>query len=258
MKTSLYLEDSFIGYFQSSVGSENMIYLEDFKCLSEWDKYLIDIYCTNVSIAFDNIYLNKEVENTQKEIIYTLGEITENRSKETGCHVRRVAEYSRLLALKYGLSESEAEIISLAAPMHDIGKLGIPDSILNKPDRLTSEEFEIEKGHTLIGHEMLKKSSTKLMKMAAIIALQHHEKYNGKGYPHGLKGEEIHLYARITSLADVFDALDKERVYKKAWELEKTLELLKQERGQSFSPELVDIFFENLDEILKIRESFSE
>lgn len=202
-------------YFQSKMGMENVIYMNGFKALSEWERYLIDIYCTNVSVAFENIYLNEELESTQQEIIYTMGEITETRSRETGHHVKRVAEYSRLLAIKYGLSEQEAEVIRLASPMHDVGKVGIPDAILNKPGPLTQDEFEIMKTHSNLGYEMLKHSNKQVLNAAAIIAQQHHERFDGSGYPHGLRGEDIHLYGRITALADVFDALCSDRVYKR-------------------------------------------
>ncbi|MNR05629.1 Cyclic di-GMP phosphodiesterase response regulator RpfG [compost metagenome] len=218
----------------------------------------MDIYCANVSVAFENIYLNNELESTQQEIIYTMGEITETRSQETGHHVKRVAEYSRLLALKYGLSEQEAEIIRLATPMHDVGKVGIPDAILNKPGKLTSDEFEIMKSHSNLGYEMLKHSNKKVLHAAAIIAHQHHERFDGTGYPQGLKGENIHLYGRITALADVFDALCSDRVYKKAWELDRVLDLLKSERGKHFDPAIVDLFLSNLDEFMVIKELYKE
>jgi response regulator RpfG family c-di-GMP phosphodiesterase len=240
------------------MGMENVIYMNGFKELTEWEHYLIEIYCANVSVAFENLYLNEELENTQKEIIYTMGEITETRSKETGHHVKRVAEYSRLLALKYGLSEQESEVIRLASPMHDVGKVGIPDAVLNKPGKLTPEEFDIMKTHASLGHEMLKHSTKKVLNAAAIIALQHHEKYDGSGYPVGLRGEEIHIYGRLSAIADVFDALCSDRVYKKAWELESVLEHLKNERGQHFDPTLVDIFLGNLDEFLKIKEQYTD
>ncbi|MCX7921110.1 MAG: HD domain-containing protein [Clostridia bacterium] len=202
--------------------------------------------------------LSVEIVQTQKEVIFTLGEIAETRSKETGNHVKRVAEYSKLLALKYGLSADEAELIKLAAPMHDIGKVAISDTILNKPGKLTPEEFEIMKTHSAIGYEMLKHSNRPIIKAAAIITLQHHEKYNGKGYPQGLKGEEIHLYGRITAVADVFDALASERVYKKAWELDKILELFEKERGEHFDPKLIDIFFHNLDDFVEIKNKYTD
>lgn len=129
--------------------------------------------------------------------------------------MKRVAEYSRLLAIKYGLSEQEAEVIRLASPMHDVGKVGIPDAILNKPGPLTQDEFEIMKTHSNLGYEMLKHSNKQVLNAAAIIAQQHHERFDGSGYPYGLRGEDIHLYGRITALADVFDALCSDRVYKR-------------------------------------------
>jgi response regulator RpfG family c-di-GMP phosphodiesterase len=257
-KRNIYVDDEIVAYFQSKIGSENIIYLEGISDLTELDRDLIEIFCSNISVAFDNIYLNKEVESTQKEIIYTLGEIAEARSRETGHHVKRVAEYSRLLAYKYGLSEEECEMIRMASPMHDVGKLGVPDYILNKPGKLDPDEFEIIKTHSMIGFDMLKNSQRNIMKAASVIALEHHEKFNGKGYPKGLKGEEIHIYGRITALADVFDALGNDRVYKKAWELDKILELLKEEQGEHFDPVLVDIFFDNLQEILAISKAFPE
>ncbi|MCX7745739.1 MAG: DUF3369 domain-containing protein [Clostridia bacterium] len=257
-KKSIYFDNHYVLYFQCETGSENIVYIDALNNLSELDQYLIEIFCTNVSIAFDNIYLNKEIENTQKEIIFTLGEIAEARSKETGNHVKRVAEFSKLLALKYGLPEEEAEMIRLAAPMHDIGKLAIPDSILNKPGKLTVEEFEVMKSHSALGYEMLKRSSRTIMKTAAIISLQHHEKFNSKGYPCGLRGNDIHIYGRITAVADVFDALGTERVYKKAWKLEDILQYFKNERGEHFDPDLVDLFFDNLDKVLSIRDAFPD
>ena len=202
--------------------------------------------------------LSDEIINTQKEIIYTMGEIAETRSKETGNHVKRVAEYSKLLALKLGISSDEAEMLKLASPMHDIGKVGIPDNILNKPGKLTPEEFEIMKTHAQLGYEMLKHSSKPILQAAAIVSKEHHEKYNGNGYPKGLKGEEIHIFARITAVADVFDALGSDRIYKKAWEDKKIFELFNNEKGEHFDPKIIDIFFENLEEIKQIRDKFKD
>ena len=202
--------------------------------------------------------LSDEIINTQKEIIYTMGEIAETRSKETGNHVKRVAEYSKLLALKLGLDEQTAEMLKLASPMHDIGKVGIPDNILNKPGKHTFEEFEIMKTHAQLGYEMLKHSTKPILQAAAIVAREHHEKYNAKGYPKGLRGEEIHIFARITAVADVFDALGSDRVYKKAWEDEKIFELFNSEKGEHFDPKIIDVFFENIEEIKVIREKFKD
>ncbi|KAB7885056.1 HD domain-containing protein [Poseidonibacter ostreae] len=202
--------------------------------------------------------LHGEITNTQKEIIYTMGEIAETRSKETGNHVKRVAEYSYLLAIKFGLSEEEASILKLASPMHDIGKVGIPDNILNKPRKLTYEEFEIMKTHAKLGFEMLRHSKKPILQAAAIVSREHHEKYDGTGYPRGLKDKDIHIFARITAVADVFDALGSHRVYKKAWNDEKIFKLFKEEKGKHFDPVIIELFFENISEINKIRDIFKD
>lgn len=204
------------------------------------------------------IELHKEIEDTQKDVIFSLGSIGEARSKETGNHVKRVAEYSKLLALLYGLGEAEAELLKIASPMHDIGKIGIPDAILNKPAKFTPEEFEIMKNHAVIGYNMLQGSDRKLLKTSATIAYEHHEKWDGSGYPRGLKGQDIHIYGRITAIADVFDALGSDRCYKKAWELDRILNLFKEEKGRHFDPVLIDLFFENLDKFLAIRDTYTD
>ena len=195
----------------------------------------------------------REIEDTQREVVFTMGAIGESRSKETGNHVKRVAEYSGILGFHYGLSDYETELIKQASPMHDIGKVAIPDAILNKPERFTDDEFEYMKKHAELGYEMLKSSRRDLLKMAATLAHQHHEKWDGSGYPQGLKGEQIHISGRITAIADVFDALGSARVYKPAWEDERILELFRNERGKHFDPDLVDIFFEHLEEFLEVR-----
>jgi len=197
--------------------------------------------------------LQQEIENTQKEVILKMGSIGETRSKETGYHVRRVAEYSKLFALHYGLNDTDAELLKQASPMHDIGKVGIPDDILNKPDKLTENEMNIMKTHAQLGFDMLKGSSRELLNTATVVAHEHHEKWDGSGYPQGLRALEINIYGRITAIADVFDALGNDRCYKKAWSDEKIFELFKEQRGKHFEPKLVDIFFNNIDEFLTIR-----
>ena len=225
---------------------------------SERDLRNLSLAASYSGKSIESALLVQEIEETQREIIFTMGEIGESRSKETGNHVKRVAEYSYILALGLGLSQTEADLLKMASPMHDIGKVAIPDSILQKPGKLTEEEFELMKTHTEIGYNLLKNSKRRILKTAAIVAEQHHEKWNGKGYPHGLKGEEIHLYGRITAIADVFDALGSDRVYKRAWELERILDLFGEERGQHFDPRIVDVFFDNLPAILDVRERYAE
>jgi response regulator RpfG family c-di-GMP phosphodiesterase len=202
--------------------------------------------------------LYTEIENTQKEVVFTMGAIGESRSKETGYHVKRVAEYSLVLAQLAGLKEDKCELLRQASPMHDIGKVGIPDSILHKPGKLDENEWKIMKTHAKLGYNMLKHSQRDILKTAAIVAHEHHEKWNGKGYPKGLAGEKIHIYGRITAIADVFDALGSDRCYKKAWKLDKIIELFQEERGQSFDPNLVNLFLGNIEKFLEIRSKYMD
>jgi response regulator RpfG family c-di-GMP phosphodiesterase len=255
----LYLEDNrYVGYFRAENGVENLLYLQGWNGLSEWDRYLIEVFCTNVAIAHDNISLNNEIIETQREIIWKLGEIVETRSRETGNHVKRVAEYSCMLAEAIGLSHEDCTILRFASPMHDVGKVGISDDILKKPGALTPEEIAVMRTHTTIGYEMLRKSRRQLLQAAAIVALQHHENYDGSGYPNGLAGEDIHIFGRITAVADVFDALGVTRVYKKAWPLDKILDYFHQQRGKQFDPLLTDAFFDNIHRFLEVREAFPD
>jgi response regulator RpfG family c-di-GMP phosphodiesterase len=224
-----------------------------FKGVSEITSVLV--YATDIT---DTISTFKALEKIQKQFIFAMGAIGESRSRETGNHVKRVASYSKLLALLVGMDEAEAELLRLASPMHDIGKVAISDTILNKPSRLTKEEFDTMKEHTTYGYEMFLGYEQPIFKTAAIVAHEHHEKYDGSGYPQGLKGEDIHIYGRITALADVFDALGSDRVYKKAWKLEKILELIEYESGKHFDPKLVTLFLENLDQFLEIKDKYKD
>jgi HD-GYP domain-containing protein (c-di-GMP phosphodiesterase class II) len=221
---------------------------------SDKDMEYLTLASSYAGKSLESALLTNEIEETQKE----MGEIGESRSKETGNHVKRVAEFSYFLALGLGMSQDEANLLKMASPMHDIGKVAIPDEVLKKPGKLTEEEFAIMKSHTNIGYNLLKNSTRRILKTAAIVAYQHHEKWNGKGYPCGIKGEDIHIYGRITAIADVFDALGSERVYKKAWELDRILNLFKEERGQHFDPRVVDVFFEQLPNIIKVRDAYSD
>ncbi|MGB3210440.1 MAG: HD domain-containing phosphohydrolase [Desulforhopalus sp.] len=218
----------------------------------------IDAVVCYASDITDVVSANREIINTQKEIVCIMGEIGETRSKETGYHVRRVAEYSRLLAIGSGLSTEEAELIHMASPMHDIGKVGIPDRILIKPGKLTVEEFAIMKTHARMGYDMLNHSERPILKAAAVIAEEHHEKWDGTGYPKGIAGKAIHLYGRITAVADVFDALGSDRVYKKAWALPEIVAHFQKEKGAHFDPDLVDLLLFNLEEFNKIRNRFDD
>ncbi|MDP2851560.1 MAG: response regulator [Sulfuricurvum sp.] len=209
----------------------------------------------DVTELFD---LNEEIWQTQHEMLSLLGEVGETRSQETGNHVRRVAKYAQLLGELYGLEEEEIRLLYSASPMHDIGKIGISDAILLKPGKLDVDEYEVMKTHSTIGHNILKNSSRPLLKAAAIIAGEHHEKWDGSGYPNALQGSKIHIYGRITALADVFDALSCERVYKKAWPMEQIIDFVSQERGRHFDPDLVDMFMENIDRFKEIAAKYQD
>jgi PAS domain S-box-containing protein len=204
----------------------------------------------------DIVNLNEEIISTQKEIINKIGEIVEHRSEESGFHVKRVAEYSKLLAQMAGLSQEDVDLLYAASPMHDIGKVGISDNILLKPGPLDANEWIIMKTHSEAGYYILKDSSRPILKAAATISHTHHEKWDGSGYPNALKAEEIHIFGRITAIADVFDALGSDRVYKKAWESDKIFDYIKEERAKHFDPVLTDIFLENTEKFLEIRGRF--
>lgn len=235
-----------------------ILYLEGNRSFNVFDRNMIQTFSTNLSTGLNNIILNDEIIDTQREVIFTLGEIVETRSKETANHVRRVAEFSYVLGIASGLNEKKANVLRFASPMHDIGKIGIPDNILNKPGRLTEEEFEVIKGHTKIGHDILKTSKREIMKAAAIIAMQHHERWDGTGYPNKISGDNIHIFARITSVADVFDALGHKRVYKDAWKEQEIIDYMKDQSGKMFDPNIVNLLLENLDEIKNIKHQFPD
>lgn len=199
-----------------------------------------------------------ELRETRLQIIQRLGRASEFKDNETGLHVIRMSHYSKILALGYGYSEAIATELFYAAPMHDIGKIGIPDSIILKPGKLTADEFEHMKKHTLFGAEILGESESELIKVAKTVALHHHEKWDGSGYPFGLKGYDIPIEARIVALADVFDALTSVRPYKAAWSVEKTLAFIHEQSGLHFEPRLVNILQDNIAAITEIMNSLQE
>ncbi|RHW75666.1 response regulator [Colwellia sp. RSH04] len=199
------------------------------------------------------IRLANEIEENQCEMIYILMEVMESTSDETGQHIRRVAETCKLLAQKTSyLSEEEVNSIFLASPMHDIGKIAIPKEILHKPGKLTDDEMIIMKTHAEKGADLLKNSKRRLTTTASIIAHQHHEKWDGSGYPRGLKGEEIHIFGRIVAIADVFDALTHKRQYKNAWSVDDAVAYIQSNSGSHFDPSLVKLLIDNLPEFEQI------
>lgn len=199
-----------------------------------------------------------EVKETRLQIIRSLGMAAEYRDNETGMHVVRISHHARRLALQMGYSEETAEELFHAAPMHDVGKIGIPDAILLKPGSFEPDEWAIMKKHTQIGAKIIGQHRSSLLKLAATLSLCHHEKFNGTGYPNGLKGKEIPHQARILSLVDVFDALLSMRPYKQPWPLSDVIALIKKERGEHFDPELVDAFLSDMPAHLDIQEQWSD
>jgi len=206
--------------------------------------------------SLESALLYQEIENTQREILFIMGEVGESRSKETGNHVKRVAEYCYLLATYRGLSEDDSELIKLASPMHDIGKIAIPDSVLKKPGKLDDAEYHVMKSHAGIGYEMLHNSKRRILRASAEIAWTHHEKWDGSGYPNGIAGAEIPLFGRICAVADVFDALANDRCYKKAWSREQIVDLFEKESGKHFDPELATILLTHYDRFEEINQQY--
>ncbi|WP_026339209.1 HD-GYP domain-containing protein [Psychromonas ossibalaenae] len=199
-----------------------------------------------------------ELHQTRLQIIQRLGRAAEYKDDNTGLHVIRMSEYSRILGLAAGMNETEAVMLMNAAPMHDIGKIGIPDGILKKPGKLDHEEFEIMKSHCAIGEQIIGDDKSELLQMAKILTLTHHEKWDGSGYPNQLKGEEIPRIGRIVAITDVFDALTSERPYKQAWSVEDAVEQLQKDAGGHFDPQLVVLFIEELPKILEIKEKYDD
>jgi putative two-component system response regulator len=200
----------------------------------------------------------EELRNTRLQIVQRLGLAAEYKDNETGLHVIRMSHYSRVLALAAGFSERDAEELLNAAPMHDVGKIGIPDAVLRKPGKLDAEEWAVMREHAQIGAQIIGEHSSGLLHMAREIALSHHEKWDGSGYPNGLAGEDIPLVGRIVAIADVFDALTSERPYKKAWSVEAAVELLRAEAGRHFDPQLVELFLTQLPVLLEIKARWAE
>jgi response regulator RpfG family c-di-GMP phosphodiesterase len=252
MGCEFFFNNSFVSCIRGDEGQQILFLVRGGRHGIALDRDLIRIYMANVAMAYHNVNLSTEIIETQKEIIHTLGEVVETRSKETANHVLRVGKMAELLALRVGLSEEEATVLRVAAPMHDVGKVGIPDAILNKPGALSEDEYETIKTHTTIGWEILGKSDRRIIKSAALVAHQHHEHWDGKGYPQQLQGEDIHIFGRITAIVDVFDAVINKRCYRDAKELSDVVGILRHGRGTHFDPELVDTFLAHLTEFVNI------
>lgn len=219
---------------------------------------------THLKLAEDNLRNKRIIEHRTRELddalesaIGMLGEVSQLNDTDTGVHMWRMADYSAALAKEIGWDDAKVELLKLAAPLHDTGKVGIPHAILKSPNKLTEDEWEIMRQHTVIGHQILIKSEAPLFKLAAEVALAHHEKWDGSGYPYGLSGKDIPESARIVSIADVFDALTMERAYKRNWSIEEAFDYIRQSSDAHFDPELVERFLSIEDELRKIKDKWS-
>jgi response regulator RpfG family c-di-GMP phosphodiesterase len=250
--------DTYVGYFPNASGKASLLVLKGVEAISDIDAQLLEVFCSGVAIAFDNILLTQEITDTQAELILRLGDVVESRSNEAGNHVRRMSEVCYLLAQAAGMPDDETAVLRHAAPMHDIGKIATPDSVLLKPGKLDAAEWEIMKQHPSVGLSILDGSQRPILKAAAVIAHQHHEKFDGSGYPQGLKGHDIHLYARIVAVADVFDALMHKRCYKEAWPVGQVVDHLREVSGHHLDPVYVELLIQNIDKALAINERFPD
>jgi response regulator RpfG family c-di-GMP phosphodiesterase len=257
-KENIYNEIHYIGYVEVSKESSIVLYIEFEDDARHFKVGLAELFAHNLALILETLVKKRQTEQSQKELMYIVGDAIEARSKETGNHVKRVAHLCVIIAKSLNLEESFINAIKIAAPLHDIGKIGIPEHILHKPGKLNPEEWEIMKTHAEQGGNLLKKSQLNILKLGAKLAHYHHENWDGSGYPEGLKGLEIPLEARIMAIADVVDALGSKRSYKEPWSNDKILKLIKAESEIKFDPELVDIVVDKFDELMTIREKFPD
>jgi len=248
----------FVGYYRSSTGNESLLYMEFSEAVDQEARELLEIFCANVAITYESLLLREEIQETQRATVYIIGEAVERRSQETGAHVRRVGELAALLAEWAGMRPADAELMRQAAPLHDVGKIAIPDQVLNKPGPLDEDEWIVMQTHARIGHEMLGKSDKRILQLGATIAHEHHERWDGTGYPRGLAGEGIHLAGRIVALADVLDALVSLRCYKEPWHFDTALAHVQEQAGTQFDPGLVQLLMANLDAVRAVYECYPD
>jgi len=221
-------------------------------------EHLVESLASQAAVAMLNARLTKDLKKSHLETIFRLAVAAEYKDQDTAAHIKRISGYSAVLARRLGLDEREVETITYASPMHDVGKIGVPDAILMKPGKLTDEERSIMQRHAAIGAKILENPDCEITKASYEIALSHHEKWDGTGYPRGLAGEEIPLFGRIVGIIDVFDALASERCYKPPYDMTKVIGIIKEERGKHFDPACVDAFFDCLDEIVIIFQSHTD
>ena len=252
-KKSYQDKDLFIGYYASGEKNCSILYVKLSKPLNELQTKILTMFASNVALVFENLTHKEDIQQTQKELITVLCDSIELRSKETGGHVRRVALMCEHIAHKLGMDEEFIETIRHAAPLHDIGKISIPDSILHKPGKLDADEWEKMKTHTTQGYELLKSSNKIIAKMGGIIANSHHEHWDGTGYPNGIAGDAIPIEGRIMAIVDVVDALLSKRCYKDPWSPEQVISYIEEQKGKHFDPTIATLLLDSFEEILEIR-----
>ncbi|GGX36709.1 HD domain-containing phosphohydrolase [Undibacterium squillarum] len=251
-------EQYFVGYCRTSPDACSVLYIEFEDDPEHFNAALAEMYATTVALILESLTRQQQVERSQRELLYIVGEAVEARSKETGSHVKRVALMCRVIARHCGLPESFAANLQIAAPLHDVGKIAIPEHILHKPGKLDAQEWEIMKTHAEIGGNLVGRSDLPVAKLAARLAHYHHENWDGSGYPEGLAGETIPIEARIMALVDVIDALGSHRSYKEPWPAGQILAFIKEQSGLKFEPRLVDVASDCFDELMQIRASFPD
>lgn len=247
---------TFIGYFATRLHTQHVVYLASEAAFSPTDIRLIELFCRNVAIALENLELNRDVLESQRRLIVLLSAGIEERSRELHNHVKRVSEYARLFGRLLELAEEDIETLGIAAATHDLGKVAIPDAILNKPDRLSPEERALMETHVARGQKMLEGQKGALLGSAGQVVGGHHERWDGTGYPQRLSGTETPLFARITGIVDVFDALSTRRIYKEPWALRRVAEYFREQQGKQFDPKLTEVFLHHFDEFVAIRDRY--
>lgn len=249
-------DNYFLATYKSSIGELYGIYYEHKK--NSYNKDLLKVFMRNSSVLLDKFLINTKIFEEQREMIISLGEFVEKRDTWISNHVLRVSKLSRVLANKLYVDEDEITKIELASSIHDVGKLVVPDNILNKPGKLDLDEFEIIKRHTTTGFHLFEALDSSFLEIIKNIIRSHHEWWNGSGYPDNLSGERIPLEARLVAIIDVFDALTSVRPYKEAWTIERAAEYIEKQRGVQFDPRIVDLFMDSLDEIIEVLKEYAD